>query len=247
MPTIPSTLADLDRQFLIHPVTNPRAHEKKGVIVLESGKGVFLRDSHGKDLLDAFAGLWCVNIGYGHESVVAAAAEQMRKLPYATAYFDYGSEPAIRLAAKLVSIAPKSLRHVYFTLGGSDAVDSAIRLITLYYNAIGRPSKKHFIALERGYHGSTATGAGMTALAAFHARFDLPLPAQHHIPSPYPYRHPAGADPPRCPGVESPAAVTDAVSPLPGRALARPTAPHLPRLAFPPLDPGPVVGTGGSP
>ena len=195
MPTIPSTLADLDRQFLIHPVTNPRAHEKKGVIVLESGKGVFLRDSHGKDLLDAFAGLWCVNIGYGHESVVAAAAEQMRKLPYATAYFDYGSEPAIRLAAKLVSIAPKSLRHVYFTLGGSDAVDSAIRLITLYYNAIGRPSKKHFIALERGYHGSTATGAGMTALAAFHARFDLPLPAQHHIPSPYPYRHPAGADP----------------------------------------------------
>ena len=187
-------LADLDRQFLIHPVTNPRAHERKGVTILDSGNGVFLRDIEGKELLDAFAGLWCVNIGYGRESVVEVAAAQMRKLPYATAYFDYASEPAIRLAAKLVSVAPPSLKHVYFTLGGSDAVDSAIRLITLYYNAIGKPSKKHFIALERGYHGSTSTGAGLTALAPFHARFDVPLPVQHHIASPYPYRHPSGSN-----------------------------------------------------
>jgi len=129
-----------------------------------------------------------VNIGYGQDSVVRVATEQMRKLPYATGYFDFASEPAIRLAAKLVEISPASLQHVYFTLGGSDAVDSAIRLITQYYNAIGKPAKKQFIALQRGYHGSSSVGAGLTAIAAFHANFDLPLSTQHHIPSPYPYR-----------------------------------------------------------
>ena len=188
-------LLDLDRQHLIHPVCNPRAHERRGVTILESGHGAYLRDIDGNELLDAFSGLWCVNIGYGHESVVRVATEQMRKLPYATGYFDFGSEPAIRLAAKLVEIAPKSLRHVYFTLGGSDAVDSAIRLITNYYNAIGKPQKKQFISLQRGYHGSSSIGAGLTAIPAFHANFDLPLPTQHHIPSPYPYRNAAGPDP----------------------------------------------------
>jgi adenosylmethionine-8-amino-7-oxononanoate aminotransferase len=189
------TLVDLDRQFLLHPVSNPRAHEQRGVTVLDSGKGAWLRDIEGREVLDAFSGLWCVNVGYGQESVIRAATEQLKKLPYATGYFDFGSEPAIRLAAKLVSIAPASLRHVYFTLGGSDAIDSAIRLITNYYNAIGKPAKKHFIALERGYHGSSSIGAGLTAIPAFHANFDVPLPHQHHISSPYPYRHPAGPDP----------------------------------------------------
>jgi adenosylmethionine-8-amino-7-oxononanoate aminotransferase len=84
---------------------------------------------------------------------------------------------------------------VYFTLGGSDAVDSAIRLVTNYFNALGKPQKKQFISLQRGYHGSSSTGAGLTAIAAFHANFDLPLPTQHYIPSPYPYRNAVGADP----------------------------------------------------
>jgi adenosylmethionine-8-amino-7-oxononanoate aminotransferase len=188
-------LVDLDRQHLIHPVCNPRAHERRGVTILDSGNGAYLRDIDGRELLDAFSGLWCVNIGYGQESVVRAATEQMRKLPYATGYFDFGSEPAIRLAAKLVELAPDSLRHVYFTLGGSDAVDSSIRLITNYFNAIGKPDKKQFISIQRGYHGSSAVGAGLTAIAAFHANFDLPLPSQHYIPSPYPYRNPVGNDP----------------------------------------------------
>lgn len=189
------TLVELDRQHLIHPVCNPRAHERRGVTILDSGNGAWLRDIEGRELLDAFSGLWCVNIGYGQESVVRVATEQMRKLPYATGYFDFGSEPAIRLAAKLVEIAPKSLRHVYFTLGGSDAVDSAVRLITNYFNALGKPQKKLFISLQRGYHGSSSVGAGLTAIPAFHANFDLPLPTQHYIPSPYPYRSAAGSDP----------------------------------------------------
>lgn len=189
-----NSLIELDRLHLVHPVSAYRAHEAKGATVLASAKGMFLKDASGHELLDAFAGLWCVNIGYGHESVVQAAAEQMRKLPYATGYFGFSSEPAIRLAAKLAEIAPPGLDRVYFSQGGSDAVDSAIRLITYYHNAIGKPSKKQFIALQKGYHGSSSLGAGMTALPVFHRNFDLPNANQHHIPSPYPYRNPAGSD-----------------------------------------------------
>ncbi|MGY6254487.1 aspartate aminotransferase family protein [Paraburkholderia caledonica] len=182
------SLIEADRQHLIHPVINYRAHEARGVTVLESASGAFLRDAAGNELLDAFSGLWCVNVGYGQQSIVEAATAQMKKLPYATSYFHFGSEPAIELAQKLASVAPASLQHVYFTLGGSDAVDSAIRFITHYFNATGRPSKKHIIALQRGYHGSSSMGAGLTALPAFHRNFDLPLPNQHHLPSPYAYR-----------------------------------------------------------
>ncbi|BCG04995.1 aspartate aminotransferase family protein (plasmid) [Paraburkholderia sp. PGU19] len=183
------SLIEADRRHLIHPVVSYRAHEARGVTVLESAQGVYLRDIDGNELLDAFSGLWCVNTGYGHQSIVDAATRQLQRLPYATGYFHFGSEPAIELAARLVELAPASLQHVYFTLGGSDAVDSALRFITHYFNATGRPSKKHIIALQRGYHGSSSTGAGLTALPAFHRNFDVPLPTQHHIPSPYAYRN----------------------------------------------------------
>jgi len=188
-----ATLGAIDRAHLIHPVSAWRQHEQRGPTVLTSGRGAWLTDAEGHKLLDGFAGLWCVNVGYGQESVVQAAAEQMRQLPYATGYFHYSSEPAIRLAEKLVQITPASLTRVYLTLGGSEAVDAAVRFIVQYYNAIGKPAKKHFISLERGYHGSSSTGAGLTALPAFHRGFDLPLPTQHYIPSPNPYRHADGA------------------------------------------------------
>lgn len=192
---ISNSLAELDRAHLVHPAVSLRAHEARGVTVLQSAKGCFVTDSEGRSFLDGFAGLWCVNAGYGHESIVAAAAEQMQRLPYATGYFHFGSEPAIRLAAELAELAPGELDHVFFTLGGSDAVDTVIRLVRYYWNARGKPTKKQFIALESAYHGSSSTGSGLTALPVFHAGFDMPLPWQHHIPSPNPYRHPAGPAP----------------------------------------------------
>ncbi|MCF4126004.1 aspartate aminotransferase family protein [Methylobacterium sp. SyP6R] len=188
----PNSLIELDRDHLIHPVISWKGHEARGATVLQSAKGAYLTDAEGHTLLDGFSGLWCVNVGYGHESIVEVAAEQMRRLPYATGYFHFSSEPAIRLAARLAELAPGDLNHVYFTLGGSDAVDSAVRFIRYYYNVTGRPTKKHMIALERGYHGSSTIGAGLTAIPAFHDGFDAPTTLQHHIPSPYPYRNPAG-------------------------------------------------------
>lgn len=188
------SLLEMDRDHLIHPVTSFRGHEARGATILKSGKGMWVTDMDGNVVLDAFAGLWCVNVGYGHDSIVEAAARQMRELPYATGYFHFGSEPAILLAKRLADLSPEGLDHVFFTLGGSDAVDSAVRYIVHYWNAVGRPSKKQFIALDRGYHGSSTTGSGLTAIANFHRNFDVPLKWQHHIPSPYAYRSDAADD-----------------------------------------------------
>ncbi|OWV84433.1 aspartate aminotransferase family protein [Rhizobium sp. R693] len=190
-----NSLIELDRAHLVHPVASYRGHEAQGVRVLASAKGATVTDAYGRQLIDGFAGLWCVNAGYGHESIVEAATRQMRELPYATAYFGLGSEPAIRLAAELAERAPGDLSHIYFTLGGSDAVDSTVRFIRNYWNARGKPQRDHFISIEQGYHGSSTVGAGLTALPAFHAGFGIPFDWQHKIPSPYPYRNPAGDDP----------------------------------------------------
>lgn len=189
-----NSLIEKDRAHWVHPVASWTGHEARGATVLASGEGAWLTDSEGHRLLDGFAGLWCVNVGYGQKSVVEAATRQMEKLPYATGYFHFASEPAIELASRLAERAPGDLTHVYFTLGGSDAVDSVVRFIRYYYNITGRPTKKHMIALERGYHGSSTTGSGLTALGAFHAGFDVPTPLQHHISCPYPYRSPHADD-----------------------------------------------------
>jgi putrescine aminotransferase len=190
-----NSLIELDRAHLVHPVASYRGHERLGVRVLKGGSGATITDASGHRLIDGFAGLWCVNAGYGQESIVEAATRQLRELPYATGYFGLGSEPAIRLAAELAERAPGDLNHVYFTLGGSDAVDSSIRFIRYYYNAKGMPRKDQFISIEQGYHGSSTVGAGLTALPAFHAGFGVPLDWQHKIPSHYAYRNPAGSDP----------------------------------------------------
>ena len=190
-----NSLIELDRAHLVHPVASYRGHEKLGVRVLKSGKGATVTDMNGHQMIDGFAGLWCVNAGYGHESIVEAAAKQMRELPYATGYFSLGSEPAIRLASELADRAPGDLNHIYFTLGGSDAVDSTVRFIRYYYHSLGTPQKDQFISLEQGYHGSSTVGAGLTALPIFHAGFGLPFDWQHKIPSHYAYRNPVGTDP----------------------------------------------------
>src|SRR3712207_5927974 len=190
-----NSLVELDRAHLVHPVASYRGHEQAGVRVLKSAAGATITDATGRRLVDGFAGLWCVNAGYGQESIVEAATRQLRELPYATGYFGLGSEPAIRLAAELADRAPGDLNHVYFTLGGSDAVDSTVRFVRYFHHAEGRPQKDQFISLEHGYHGSSTVGAGLTALPVFHAGFGLPLDWQHKIPSHYPYRNPVGGDP----------------------------------------------------
>ncbi len=189
-----NSLVELDRRHLVHPVSSFRGHEERGVRVLTSAKGARVTDAEGRELIDGFAGLWCVNAGYGHESVVEAAAKQMRELPYATGYFDLGAEAPIRLASELAERSPGDLNHIYFSLGGSDAGDSTIRFIRYYWHSKGQPERDQFISIHSGYHGSTTMGAGLTALPGFHDGFGVPYDWQHRISSHYIYRNPHGQD-----------------------------------------------------
>lgn len=190
-----NSLVELDRAHLVHPVSSWRGHEARGVRVLKSAKGARVTDAEGRELIDGFAGLWCVNAGYGQESIVEAAARQMRELCYATGYFDLGAEAPIRLASRLAERAPGDLNHIYFALGGSDSVDSTIRFVRYYWHAKGQPERDQFISVEEGYHGSTTMGAGLTALKGFHEGFGVPYHWQHKISSHYLYRNPVGSDP----------------------------------------------------
>jgi len=190
-----NSLAELDRRHLVHPVSSFRGHETRGVRILTSAKGARVTDSEGRQLIDGFSGLWCVNAGYGQESVVEAATRQLRELSYATGYFDLGAEAPIRLAAALAERAPGDLNHVFFTLGGSDAVDSTIRFIRYYWHALGQPARDQFISVASGYHGSTSMAAGLTALPLFHDGFGVPYHWQHKIASHDLYRNPLADDP----------------------------------------------------
>src|SRR3546814_18712157 len=129
-----NSLVEYDRAHWIHPVASWRDHEERGATILRSGKGAYLTDIEGRELLDGFAGLWCVNIGYGQESVVAAATEQIRRLPYATGHFHFASDPAIQLPQKLADRAPGQLEHVIFSLGGSDESTPPVPFIMFFSN-----------------------------------------------------------------------------------------------------------------
>jgi len=189
------SLQQKDIAHYLHPMTPLSVHEQRGPIVLRSGKGIYVTDVDGNELIDGFSGLWCVAVGYGQESVIQAATEQLRRLPYASAFTHVTTEPTIELAAKLASITPDSLQHAFFTLGGSDAVESALKIARYYHAASGNPERRHFIALDFGYHGSAFVGSAVSGLAYMHPYFGLDFDFVHHIPSYYPYRHAAGPDP----------------------------------------------------
>ena len=189
-----NSIAELDRRHLVHPLASWRGHEQAGARFLASAKGATVTDAEGRSLLDGFAGLWCVNAGYGQEHIIEAATRQLRDLSYATGYFGLGSEPAAQLAARLADHAPGDLNHVYFGLGGSDAVDSTIRFARHYWQSKGMPERDQFISVAQGYHGSSVVGSGLTALPVFHTNFGVPLDWQHKIPSHYVYRNPVGQD-----------------------------------------------------
>jgi len=143
--------------------------------VIAEGRGSRVRDTAGRWYLDAMAGLWCVNAGYGRAEIADAIAEQARRLPYYHGFAGASNEPASRLAAKLRELAPMRNAQVFFANSGSEANDTQIKLIWQYNNLLGRPGKKKLIARTRGYHGSTLGAASLTGLPYVHARFDLPL------------------------------------------------------------------------
>ena len=143
-------------------------------------------DQHGRWFIDAFAGLYCVNIGYGRTEVVDAIHEQARKLAFFHINTAHSNEPAARLADRLVRMGPGNISKVFFGVSGSDANDTSVKLVWYYNNAIGRPKKKKIVGRDRGYHGGTVMGSSLSGLSVIHKGFDLPIgPVRHTVAAHY--------------------------------------------------------------
>jgi L-2,4-diaminobutyrate transaminase len=186
------TLDQWDREHFFHPSTHLAQHARGETPnrVLTGGKGVHIEDRDGNRLLDAFAGLYCVNVGYGRQEIAEAIADQARELAYYHSYVGHGTEASITLARMVLERAPANMSKVYFGLGGSDANETNVKLVWYYNNILGRPNKKKIISRWRGYHGSGLITGSLTGLKLFHEKFDLPLDRILHTEAPYFYRRP---------------------------------------------------------
>jgi 4-aminobutyrate---pyruvate transaminase len=183
----PNSSEARDVANLLHPYTDLLSHQSAGPMVIGSGQGVRVYDEQGHEYLEAMAGLWCASLGFSNERLVQAAVEQMRKLPFYHG-FNAKSHPAmIELAEMLIARAPAPMSRVFFANSGSEANDSAIKMIWYMNNALGRPQKKKLIGRLKGYHGITLASASLTGLANNHRSFDLPLPGFLHTLTPHHY------------------------------------------------------------
>ena len=231
-PVSPTPLETLDKERVLHPSTSIVDHLRTGPRIMAEGSGVMLTDVSGRRYLDAFAGLWCVNIGYGRTEVADAMAAQSRRLGYYHTFSSMSNEPQIRLADRLLEMVPGRMSKVFFANSGSEANDTQIKLVWYYNNLRGKPQKKKIISRLGAYHGSTVAAASLTGLATFHRAFDLPLAGVLHTKAPDFYRDAA-------PGVTEEAYAASVVAEL--EALIEREGPDTVGAFIA----EPVMGTGG--
>lgn len=183
-------LLEIDRQRVFHASTHLKqyaAGELPGRII-SSGQGIRITDSDGTELIDGFAGLYCVNIGYGRTEMAEAIYEQAKELAYYHTYVGHTNEALVKLSDRIIKMAPDGMSKVYYGMSGSDANETQLKLVWYYNNVRGLPEKKKIISRDRAYHGSSIASGSMTGLPLFHAHFDLPLERIKHTMAPYYYR-----------------------------------------------------------
>ncbi|PIY23973.1 MAG: aspartate aminotransferase family protein [Comamonadaceae bacterium CG_4_10_14_3_um_filter_60_75] len=182
-------LQTLDSAHFIHPFTDHADLATRGARIITRGEGIYVWDSEGEKMLDAMSGLWCVNVGYGRKELAQAAYDQMLTLPFYNSFFQTTNEPAVKLAARLASLAPKvdgrSFAHVFYSSSGSESNDSNVRMVRRYWDLLGQPQRKVIISRHNAYHGSTMAGASLGGMSGMHAQGDLPIPNIKHIGQPY--------------------------------------------------------------
>ncbi|GAN76545.1 aspartate aminotransferase family protein [Acidisphaera rubrifaciens] len=186
-PPLANSNAARDIGSVLHPYTDLVAHQEIGPVVITRGKGVRVWDDTGRDYIEAVAGLWCASLGFDNERLVEAAARQMRQLPFYHGFTAKSHEPMIELAEMLLARAPVPMHRVFFANSGSEANDTAIKMVWYYNNAIGRPQKKKLIGRVKGYHGITLAASSLTGLVNNHRSFDVPLPGFVHTMTPHHY------------------------------------------------------------
>ena len=186
---------DLKRKDInhnIHPWTNFATFKDEGSLVMAQSNGNYVYDTEGNKYLDGIAGLWCVNIGYRHQTMVKAISDQINEIAYYTTFGHVVTPPAAELAAKIAELAPGDLNHTFFGTGGSMSNDTAIRIIHFYFNRLGKPNKKKIISRVSSYHGSTYLAMTLTGEKADHIGFDLVKDLVHYVSAPNCYRRPEG-------------------------------------------------------
>lgn len=184
------SLEEMDRRSVFHPNTNLRqfAHGELGDPVIVTGaKGIRIRDQKGRDYIDAFASLWCVNIGYGRTEIAEALHRQAMAMAYYHGHAGHSSEPVIRLTDRVLRLCPPGMSRIFWGLQGSDAHETEIKIVWYVNNVLGRPRKKTIIARQRAYHGLTIMAGSLSGLPQFHRAFDLPLGPVRHTLAPYYY------------------------------------------------------------
>ena len=175
MTAIPNSIEARDIASVLHPATNFKALNADGPLVITEGKGVFVKDNHGKEYIEGLAGLWCTSLGHGVKELAETARAQMENVAFSHMFGGRSHAPAIELAEKLKEWSPLDTGKVFFGCSGSDANDTQVKLIRYYNNAVGRPEKKKIISRKKAYHGVTLASASLTGLPVNHAHFDLPF------------------------------------------------------------------------
>ena len=188
----PNSLAARDAASVLHPYTDGLANEADGSLIMTHGDGVYVTDEDGREYIEGMAGLWCASLGFGQERLAQAAADQIRKLSFYHGFNQKGHEAQIELAERLLAMAPQSesgpMSKVFFANSGSEANDTAIKLIWYRNNALGLPDKKKIIGRFKGYHGVTVAAASVTGTPVNHQAFDLPIAGFLHTDCPHYYR-----------------------------------------------------------
>ncbi len=182
-------MASRDIESLLHPYTNLRQHQTKGPLIITGGRGVYVHDEQGKEYIEGLAGLWCASLGFSEPRLAEAAQRQLKTLPFYHLFTHKSHEPSIELAERLLKLLPVPMSKIFFNNSGSEANDTAVKIIWYYNNALGRPKKKKIIARQRGYHGVTVAAASLTGLPANHRDFDLPISNILHTGCPHHYRN----------------------------------------------------------
>lgn len=190
--TIPNSNAALDIKSHLHPQTNLRLHEAVGPLVIEKGDGIHVVDDSGQRYIEGMSGLWCASLGFSNKRLADAAHAQLLKLPYQQTFAHRSNLPVIALAEALLAKAPAPMSKVMFQSSGSEAIDTAIKFVWYYHEAIGKPERRKVIARTRAYHGTTAAAASLTGLPNMHKGFGLPFPGFLQTSNPHYYR---GAQP----------------------------------------------------
>lgn len=192
-------LEEIDRAHLIHPVTEFRKHEKSGPRIVTGGKGIRIHTADGETLIDGCSGLWNVNVGHGRTEIADAVAKQMRDVPYYPGFWEYSTEPAIRLAERLAKLLPGEFEvdRFLFTSGGSEANETNFRIARTYHATRGEPERRKILSRANAYHGITYAAGSATRLPAYHI-FATPDPLHIEVPAPYCFRCGLGKTFPEC-------------------------------------------------